>query len=151
MKRPVEGMGSGTYTRIPTFGDRSGGGGAAGVGALGGWLRGWLGGWGCPVALLSPCPAQPLPHPAPALLSPSPVLWPLARATAGWPGGSGPNGTQGAPRCTLELKVRRLYYHLVTIYAAPATRSLFGARSGKVAPKRVWSAKVRFGVPKPSI
>ena len=63
----------------------------------------------------------------------------------------GPQVPQVLPRSTLELKVRRLYYPLVPLYAAPATRSLSGAQSGKVAPKRVWSAKVRFGVPKPLI
>ena len=116
------------YTRIPTFGDRSGGAG------LRGWRRWGSGcgaGWGAGAAPSpSSAPAQPSPSPPQPQPCPAPVLWPLARATAGWPGGSGPNGSQGAPRCTLELKVRRLYYHLVTPYAAPATRSLSGAQSG---------------------
>ena len=73
------------------------------------------------------------------------MLWPLARATAGWPGGSGPNGSQGAPRCTLEQKVHRFQDDQILIYAAPATRTPFGPQSGKVAPKRVLSAQTRFG------
>ena len=63
----------------------------------------------------------------------------------------GPKVPQVLPRSTLELKVRIICWDRKTPYAAPATRSLSGAQSGKVAPKRVWSAKVRFGVPKPLI
>ena len=137
------------HTRIPTFGDRSGGAG------LRGWRRWGSGcgaGWGAGAAPSpSSAPAQPSPSPPQPQPCPAPVLWPLARATAGWPGGWGPNGSQGAPRCTLEQKVRRLYYDLVPLYAAPATRTLCGPQSGKVTPKCVLSAKTRFGVPKPLI
>ena len=63
----------------------------------------------------------------------------------------GPKVPQVLQRGTLELKVRRLYYTEILLYAAPATRTPFGSHSGKVAPKRVLSAKTRFGVPKPLI
>ena len=55
----------------------------------------------------------------------------------------GPKVPQVLPRSTSELKVRRIWVNRKTPYIAPATRSLFGARSGKVAPKRVLGAKVQ--------
>ena len=53
---------------------------------------------------------------------------------------------QVLPRSTLELKVRQSWVPGATLpYTAPATRSLSGAQSALIAPKRVLSAQTRFG------
>ena len=84
-------------------------------------------------------------------MSPQPwALSPQQPASQPW-APVGPKVPQVLQRSTLELKVRQSWWHRKLLYAAPATRSLSGAQSGKVAPKRVLSAKVRFGVPKPLI
>ena len=55
---------------------------------------------------------------------------------------------QVLPRSTLELKVRR--FNCVSFFVIRVRRFLMvlGRRSAKVAPKRVLSAKMRFGAPK---
>ena len=76
----------------------------------------------------------------PSTLSPEPAQ--PASASAGL------NVPQVLPRSTLELKVRHFSRCYFYPYTAPATRTLSGSQSAKVAPKRVLSAQTRFGAPK---
>ena len=57
----------------------------------------------------------------------------------------GPQVPQVLPKSTLEQKVRRFYYVIIYPYVAPATRTTFGSKSEKGAPKRVLSSETRFG------
>ena len=55
---------------------------------------------------------------------------------------------QVLPRSTLELKVRQSWGYLGIVIRVRRFLMVLGRRSAKVAPKRVLSAKTRFGAPK---
>ena len=54
---------------------------------------------------------------------------------------------QVLPRSTLELKVRQSWWYLGIVIRVRRFLMVLGRRSAKVAPKRVLSAKTRFGAP----
>ena len=63
---------------------------------------------------------------------------------------AGPNVPQVLPRSTLELKVRQSCQHPFFFIRDRRFLMVLGSRSAKVAPKRVLSAKTRFGASKTS-
>ena len=84
----------------------------------------------------------------PSAMSPQPwALSPQQPASQPW-APVGPNVPQVLQGSTLELKVRHSSCDQILIYFDRWIRMPFVRRSAKVAPKRVLSAKVRFGVPK---
>ena len=109
------------YTRIPTFGDRSGGGCAAG---------GW-GCWGLGVVAAGGGPSR-----EPSALSSEPSA---ASQPASAP--AGPNVPQVLPRSTLELKVRQSCQDPFICHTCPTFLDGFGA------PKCKSCSKTRFERP----